>query len=213
MKKIIITLATVAITVVSSQAITVLWAVSPAVTFGGTNVGAGQVVDLIFLGNGGSFSYNTYLGSSYGVTDSRPTLGMPPGLIGTQTANLGSAGVDGINVNGNVYTAIMERIVGEKTYYNVATSIFTVSGVVNDGSNIPTQSFTFNYSTTDLVATWGSLAQGAQYETLAEAQAALWGSAGGGWNSFTFTYIPVPEPATAGLAFAGLALLFRRKRK
>jgi len=28
-----------------------------------------------------------------------------------------------------------------------------------------------------------------------------------------WTFVPIPEPATAGLALAGLALLFRRKRK
>ena len=32
-----------------------------------------------------------------------------------------------------------------------------------------------------------------------------------GW--YKFTQVPVPEPATAGLAIAGLALLFKRRRK
>ena len=215
MKKILALSLIIGVMASSSQAVQFRWNTTNAVQFNGASVGAGQMVDLLFLGAGGSFSYATYFStSSYLVMQSNPTLGAPAaGRPGFQPVEIARMSADDPNPNGNVYLAIIERSFGDMVYYNASTSPYTVSGVIDDSTVLSDVMFGFNYGKTDLVATWGSLAQGAQYETLAEAQAALWGSAGGGWNSFTFTYIPVPEPATAGLAFAGLALLFRRKRK
>ena len=100
---------------------------------------------------------------------------------------------------------------GGKTYSNYS-ALFTATGWAN-GTTVPeiSSEISFDFANIyDLAATYGV---GGDYDTYDQALAALTSKAAstGGWNSFTIT--PVPEPATAGLAFAGLALLFRRKRK
>ena len=212
-KTLVLTVALVA-TAITSQAVTFRWStnVIQAPGVGSGNIGSGNPVKLINLGLGGSFSYAAFFANSFDVVDTRNTLGgASAGKVNLQTANLGMISGGDPNPSGNVYAAVIGYTFGELTYYN-ASSIFTLPSVENDIASVPDTTFTFSsYAKNDLKATWGDST--ADYLTLAEAQAALYGtaSAGSGWYSFTF--IPVPEPATAGLAFAGLALLFRRKRK
>jgi len=77
-----------------------------------------------------------------------------------------------------------------KTYYNYSANIYTVSGIdpdVGDASTLGDATFTFDMNTKT---------------TLSGGQSA---TAGGGWTV-------VPEPSTAMLALAGLALLIKRRR-
>ena len=78
-----------------------------------------------------------------------------------------------------------------KTYYNISTSIYSltaanVQALLSEGTALPSSSFAFTDSkpTTSLATT---------------------SAASGGW-------VAVPEPSTAALALAGLALLLKRRK-
>ena len=79
----------------------------------------------------------------------------------------------------------------EKTYVNVSTSLYTltaadVNALLNEGTALPASSFSFSDSkpTSSVSSTSAS---------------------SGGW-------VAVPEPSTAALALAGLALLLKRRK-
>ena len=198
-----ITILALTISIVS-QAATFRWN-TQSITFDSVNVGAGQPVSLLYLGNGGSFDYASFFDNDYTVQATHTTMdGKSSGQIGLQPTTVSGSPTS----NGDVYLAVIKRTVGGLDYYNASTLPFVISGVVDDSSDIPNYVAQFNFGKTDLSATYGV---GGDYATLELAQTALWGKAGSGWTSFTF--IPVPEPATGAMALAGLALLFRRKRK
>ena len=95
---------------------------------------------------------------------------------------------DSANV-GN-YVAYASYVSEEKTYYNISSTVFTltsaaVSDLINNGVAIESPSYDFSSSVNSDTAT---------------------PSAGGGW------YAAVPEPSTAALALAGLALLLKRRK-
>ena len=76
---------------------------------------------------------------------------------------------------------------GDDTYWNVSSSVYeltqaNIDALREDGTALPDSSFAFSNSVSS-----GS------------------GSVGGGWAQ-------VPEPSTAALALAGLALLLKRRK-
>jgi len=212
MKNTLISLLAFVMSISSIHAVQFRWN-NQAVMWNGVNVGSGQEVNLILL-TGSSFNFVSYFDDMYTVIDTATTAsGMSAGRIGWVTKKIGDMPTD--NPNGKSYTVILEREVSGVTYYNVSTYVFTVSGIVDNSTTITDQNFTFNFGApNNILKTWGSIDDGAQFATEAEAWAAAYAAGGSGWTSFSVKYIaPIPEPATAGLALAGLALLFRRKRK
>ena len=85
------------------------------------------------------------------------------------------------------YATVMSFVSEEKTYWNVSSTTYTVTedgieDLLENGTALPDSSFAFSSSVSS-----GS------------------GTVGGGWAQ-------VPEPSTAALALAGLALLLKRRK-
>ena len=87
--------------------------------------------------------------------------------------------------NGSTFGMLLTHVDGGVTWYNLAANTYTVAGAADDGSVLDVAVFTFSF------------AQNAQGDPL---------TVGGGWAT------PVPEPGTAALALAGLAMLIRRRK-
>lgn len=110
-----------------------------------------------------------------------------------QATNVGKWNNVGVTVDstktGN-YAMYMAFTSGEKTYYNISSSVYNlttanIEAFLNEGTALPTQTYSF----TDAKPT----------STPSTAKA------GAGW-------VAVPEPSTAALALAGLALLLKRRK-
>lgn len=92
----------------------------------------------------------------------------------------------GTYVNGNAFALVLSYAdsVSGKTYWQISSTVNKLSGI-SDETSIPT-AFN-NYDGSSTVSSGSSI------------------SAGGGW-------VAVPEPSTAALALAGLALLLKRRK-
>ena len=89
------------------------------------------------------------------------------------------------NDNGDAFAMLLTYVVDGNTYYNLSNEIYTMSGgILNPPTDPAKAAFTFNYGTAEKN---GSLSSGA------------------GWTK-------VPEPASAMLALAGVAMLIRRRK-
>lgn len=89
--------------------------------------------------------------------------------------------------NGDTFAILLSYASGGKTYYNLSATTYTIENVTAENSTVQAYSLAatdFNYSTKSESSTV---------------------KAGGGWTA-------VPEPSTAMLALAGLALLIKRRR-
>ena len=127
---------------------------------------------------------------SYALTDpfSVSTIGT---VVGQKEGTSNKAKVGGTTTfdygsykNGDVFGFVLSYVSEGKTYYNIASDTYTLSGIVDESSSLTTATATFNYGTKG------------QSSTI---------SSGTGWTT-------VPEPSTAMLALAGLALLIKRRR-
>ena len=195
MKKVITLLAVLATT--SSFAASINWGTTSAATFGGTKMG-GVSARLIIIGAADLAS-----GASFTITESS-TISSLAGAIGTDTGTAGSttstasgmgkgkvAGTYTFDtgLNDGDYVAVLLSYVSEgTTWYNLTStsqvSYNAVAGVWNNSSNAANWSFS------------GGSADDSKTGKLA---------VGGGWAA-------VPEPSTAALALAGLALLLKRRK-
>ena len=92
--------------------------------------------------------------------------------------------------NGNSFGAYITYSDGANTWYNFSSSIYTVSGITI-GNEILSTSFDFNFTS--------------KTEITKDGQAV---NPGTGWVKMNV----VPEPSTAMLTLAGLALLIKRRR-
>ena len=92
--------------------------------------------------------------------------------------------------NGNNYGMYILFTDSEGTkWYNFSSTVYTVSGLADETSSLDAATFAFDFdSKTEITKSSQTV------------------SAGGGWHS-----IAVPEPSTAMLALAGLALLIKRR--
>lgn len=101
---------------------------------------------------------------------------------------------DGVMDNGAVFGMFITKVVDGVTWINVSSSTHTVAGMDDwVGAPLPGAYFTFNWAQN-------------------EPGTAL--TSGGGWTAQVpdTPEPPVPEPATASIALAGLALLFKRRK-
>ena len=185
MKKLFI-LATVLMAGMASAA-SVKWELNTAkATFGGSSVAKKGTAYVVFLGS------DTLSSLSYADIIAKTQVGESNGYA----TSLGKVSAKNISVDsesglGNY--AVYMTYVGsdEKTYYNVSTDIYSltaanVEAFFNEGTAIPASSFSFVDSKPGT--------------TMATASAS-----GGGW-------VAVPEPASAALALAGLAMLIKRRK-
>lgn len=176
----------VAVFAMTSQGAQIAWNLSN-VAFGGSKLadaGTEFVASLFYLGNGGS------LAESYSADDIA-ALDIKESATGTtsKAANAGTYTLtEGSDKNGDVFGMLLSYTTGGKTYYNIAATTYTLSGFADATSTVDSY----------------KLAASAMTYTTADASVTK-ASPGGGWTV-------VPEPSTAALALAGLALLLKRRK-
>ena len=94
--------------------------------------------------------------------------------------------------NGDTFAILLTYATGGKTYYNLASDIVTLAG----GNDVDVASQTPATDPSNVTGSF-SFATAGEKDSIAK---------GGGWT------VAVPEPSTAALALAGLALLIKRRR-
>ena len=211
MKKTLSSIVITSLMAVSSYAVTTPWGSNQIYFDGLLQSTAGDFT--AYLVNVGGSSWASYIAAADVLADltssSLQTVG--PRLNGG-SGNGGKGSVlpseHALSGNQNSYYGVI--IVGPDGYYNFSNNIYQVPDVADNAQGLPTWYAQFTFGKNDINITWG---EGGTYATEEQAWAVALGSTGTGWNSYKVTYVPVPEPATGAMALAGLALLFRRKRK
>jgi len=185
MKKTILFLM-VALLTASAHGASIAWNVAN-IAFDGskiTDAGTEFTASLFYLGNGGS------LADSYTATDIS-SLDIKKSVTGTTSkgANADTYTLTpGVDKNGDVFGMLLSYTTGGKTYYNISSTTYTLSGFSDAGS---------------VVGKFTVAAASMSYGTKNDSATSV--SPGGGWTA-------VPEPSTAVLALAGLALLLKRRK-
>ena len=198
MKKTILT-ALVCALASSASAVTLSWASATAIKFNGTNLKSNNNLSgyLIYLGTGSlSDSYTLSkdstaesIVSSIGTQAGDPKTGSNAmsKLSGSYKFNYS----DGKS-NGDNFALLLVYNNGTDTYFNLTSAAYTLAGgndadVAAEIAAVDPNDASFSFS----------------YATAGESKTL---SKGGGWT------VAVPEPSTAMLALAGLALLITRRR-
>ena len=191
MKKKLLAFALVAGLAMSAQALSFQWTASGVAFNGATLKKSSDVVGyLVYLGSGAEYD------SSYSVNESTTasSLGASIGtVVNNSTAATSNAGKlssaftfdYGAYDNGDVFGLLLTYSSEGKTYFNLSSSTYTLDGISSDNSQIDQATFSFSY---------GGPTESSSVKS------------GGGWVQ------AVPEPSTAALALAGLALLIRRRK-
>ncbi len=189
MKKLLLAMVVVLVAI-SAHSASLVWSAS-SVTYNGTKLKSDTGVTgyLVFLSTAA-------LEDSYALTKDS-TVASVVASIGTEVAsqnkttamsklnNTYSFVVGEPYDNGDAFAMLLTYVVDGNTYYNLSNEIYTMSGALADPPTNPAAAaFTFNYGTS------------AEKGTL---------KSGGGWTA-------VPEPASAMLALAGVAMLIRRRK-
>ena len=198
MKKIILLCTTAFLFAVQSHAATIYWGSTATSYFGFTSLGGNATAYLVYLGENGSWS-DVDIGKILDGTSKSITQGPKTSGLGRFTDQIDSLDIktplnDGKSTFG--FIVFYDGKPGDQT--DIATWYFTSQVFYYDTKDTdyyvgsPTDKFSWNYT----IATTGA---GNNLTADIEKQ---------GWQKYV-----IPEPATAGLALAGLALLFRRKRK
>ena len=137
-------------------------------------------------------AYLLYIGdksvSSYTFNE---YVDMAGSAVATASTKVGKVNTSGVTVDatpGNFVT-MLSYVSGSDTYWNVSSSVYTltqagIDDLTNSGTPLADSSFSFSNTVKTEKGT---------------------GTVGGGWAM-------VPEPSTAALALAGLALLIKRRR-
>lgn len=187
MKKTLTFLA-VAMIAMSAHGATIEWTLSN-IAFGGsklTSAGTELVASLFYLGSGGTLADNYTEAEIQALNVVSTASG-----TNTKSANTGAFDlVEGTHANGDVFGMLLTYAdsASGKTYYNIAATTYTLSGFADASSSVDSYKLAataMNYTTADASTTKVS--------------------PGGGWTA-------VPEPSTAALALAGLALLLKRRK-
>ena len=200
MKKAFTAIAVLALTIGAASALSFQWGTSAKISFNGTvlnsaALAAPATVELIYLGTDKAWSFD----ESGLVTDeavSTATITTTGLAANRGKANgkidqlLGTSFADGSTFgNGNVFGVLITYTdANGDVWYNLSGNTFTLTGASDDSLNVDKQTFNF---------VWTKDESGAEAPT-----------AGGGW----WTAPAVPEPVSAGLALAGIALLLKRRR-
>ena len=185
MKKFVSALALMFAMTMTASAVSIAWS-SSAVAFGSGDPlkkDTGVTAYLVYLDSG---SFGTYK-----ITDTFTAASIGT-VVSTDTdgTNKGAASTGtfqfdyGSYVDGDKFGLVLSYASGGKTYWNLSENVQTLSGIT---SEIATPTAWDDYSVSTSVSASSSA------------------SAGSGWTA-------VPEPSTAMLALAGLALLLKRRR-
>ena len=179
----------------ASFAASINWGTTTKTAFGGSTVG-GISATLVYIGSSDLSSGATFtITEDDNLTSLANKIGTATGSTATSTASgMAKGKLSGTytfdsGLNDGDYVAVLLSYVSEgTTYFNLtsttAVSYDAVVGTWNDASTVA--SYSFCGGSADKSKT-GSI------------------SVGGGWTA-------VPEPSTAALALAGLALLIKRRR-
>ena len=199
MKKAFTAIAALALTIGAASALGFSWGTNTQISFNGTKLtsaalAAPATVELIYLGTDKAWSFDA-LGIVTDEAVSTATIATSGSPTGKGKANgkfdklFGASYADGSTVNGsNVFGVLITYTDTEgNVWYNLSGNTFTITGATDDTWNVLKQTFDF---------AWTNDESGADAPT-----------AGGGWWT-----VPVPEPVSAGLALAGIALLLKRRR-
>ncbi len=171
-----------------ASAVTFNWNSATAIKFNGSNLKSDDKVTgyLIYLASGSlSDTYTmaeSFSASDIGVQVDKKEKTSAMSKI-SQDWSIDTSKYD----NGSKFAMLLvyTGAADGKTYYNLSSTVGEISGMsVDPPVNAADQSFSFSYSTS---SEKGKL------------------SGGGGWTA-------VPEPSTAMLALAGLALLIKRRK-
>ena len=196
MKKVVSALAVLTVTAVVSSAASFIWGTgnlgTSSVKWEGANISDGSVTGhLVYLGSTGDSFYqiedfkviNPEMQTATSIASVLPIGGRVNNTFASTMGDI-MPGTSDTLANGAVFGMFVTWTdsTGQE-WINVASNTYTVSGLADDSSIIEDAIFTFNYDKSS-------------DNTL---------TAGGGW-------VAVPEPATAALALAGVAMLFRRRK-
>ena len=183
----------VALVAVSASAASFNWGTgSTKVSFGGTAVTTtnGAIGYLVLL-TGSSLEASVVDGimqaPSYVDSMANTSTGVPAvkGRIG---GSYDSASV----ANGQNYGMFITYSDGTDTWYNFSSTVYTVTGLADATSSLDDAVFAFDFATQTTVTDGDAV------------------TAGGGW--YKAAAPAVPEPASAMLALAGVAMLIRRRK-
>ena len=173
----------------SAQAVGFSWSLS-AIAFDGSTLKSdtGLTASLVYLGNGGT------LAASYDIASIGSTLDVVDTKSGTTSKGAISNNynfddvADYTTYNGDVYAMLLTYTSGGKTYYNLSSATYTVSGIADERSSIDA------FKPTAATFAYGTKTEGS---TL---------TAGGGWVA------AVPEPGIACMALLGIGMMIKRRR-
>ena len=182
----------IAATCVTSFGASFSWSTTTKTVFGGETVGGVSAL-LVYIG-----ATDTLTGSDIAITKDS-TASSIASSIGTATDSTATSVASGKTMgklsgtyeftsgvnDGDYFAVLMSYSSGDKTYFNISS---TFQGSFDSASN-----------------TWSPATTTATWTTASDAATSI--SAGGGW-----TAVAVPEPSTAALALAGLALLLKRRK-
>ena len=183
--------------VAGAQGVAFTWNSSSKIQFNGTTTIAeagGITANLYYLGSSSAFTIEDYaiVGEYTDSTAEMQKATTSTGLVSNKGKYTGTFDETlGAVINGQNYTAGDYFIVlltyndGEKTWYNLASAPWQLPTNAENNTLGLTATFTHSYT---------MQAEGTPL------------TAGGGWVT------PIPEPATAALALAGLAMLIRRRK-
>ena len=200
MKKAFTAIAALALTIGAASALSFHWGTADKISFGGkvlnsAALAAPATVELIYLGtdNAWSFDESGLVTDEAVSTATIATSGSPTGkgkATGKFDKLVGSSYADNSTVGGgNVFGVLITYTdTNGDVWYNLSSNTYTLADGVSDITTITKQTFNF---------AWTNDESGAEAPT-----------AGGGW----WTAPAVPEPVSAGLALAGIALLLKRRR-
>ena len=190
MKK-FITIMVVALVAISASAATFKWGTgSEKVSFGGTaitttNGAIGYLVLLSGTSLEASVIEDAISAPSYVASKANTSTGLASAK-GKITDTYFSEDV----ANGQNYGMFITYNDGTDTWYNFSSTIYTVEGVVDGTSGLADATFAFDFTTQNEVSNGDAI------------------TAGKGW----YKAVAVPEPASAMLALAGVAMLIRRRK-
>ena len=193
MKKILAAMAVMMVTAVVSSAASFLWGTgTDNASFGGAAIKDGTAIGhLVYLGTTDNmYSISDYTVLNPVVNEKASTSTGFEATKGRITGNFGVAMADPMPnttdhlADGSVFGMyITWKDADGKEWINVASNTYTVTGLADDSSILSQAAFDFNFDQ----SSDGTL------------------TPGGGW-------VAIPEPATATLALAGVAMLFRRRK-
>lgn len=185
----------IALAAISSQALSFTWSANARVQFGANNfITDGSAVGyLVYLGDSSALTITgisvseataaTQASSSTGLANKRGTISATyDALAGSEIGNGGTYGA------GSTFGMFIKYTSDGVDWYNFSSTTYTIPAGSTDITTGLAQTFAFDF------------------DSKTEISSSQNASAGGGW------YAAVPEPSTAALALAGLALLIRRRK-